>query len=143
MQCKGFKTTAKLSVKTHLRLMNLPSAGKSQRLALHGLQAGAQRVGRALVSDGDAVTCGSQTSLGKNAGCALASPGFCSYITCVCSYLITEQIFIGELLHNFSLCSVIFCLPQGTFSMQCQQDWTGHWVEQFSGCEMQYLGTPP
>lgn len=99
------------------------------------------------MSDGDALTWGSQTSLRKNAGCALASPGFRSHITCACSYLITEQIFIGEVLRNFSLCSsIIFCLPQGTFSMQCQQDWTGHWfelMEQFSGCETQYLGTTP
>lgn len=99
------------------------------------------------MSEGDALTCGSQTSLGKNAGLALASPGFCSYITCVCSCVITEQIFIGELLCNFSLCSgVIFCLPQGTFSMQCQQDWTGHWfelMEQCSVCETQYLGATP
>lgn len=51
-------------------------------------------------------------SLRKYAGCALASPGFCSCITCVCFYLVTEQIFIGELLYISSLCSIIFCLPQ-------------------------------
>lgn len=118
-------------------MVNFPSAGKLLQLELRRLQAGAQRVGRAVVSDGDAVTCGSQTSLGKNADCTLVSPAFCSYVGYVCSYLIAEQIFIGKLFHNSLLQSVIFCLPQGTFSTQCQRDWTGHWfglMEQFSGC---------
>lgn len=103
---------------------------------------------RAVVSSHvDAVTCGSQTSLGKNAGCALVSPDFRSCIGYVCSYLITEQIFIGGLLHNFLLRSVIFCLPQGTSSTQCQQDWTGQRFElvreQCSSCEMLCLETTP
>lgn len=57
----------------HLRVVNFPSAGKLLQLELRELQAQAQRVGRAVVSDVDAVTCGSQTSLGKNAGWALLS----------------------------------------------------------------------
>lgn len=98
------------------------------------------------MSDEDTVTYGSQTSLGKNAGCALVTPDFCSYIGCVYSYLITGQIFIGKLFHNFSLRSVIFWLPQGTFSAQRQQDWTGHCFElkeRFSGYETLCLETTP
>ena len=124
-------------------MVNFPSPRKLLQLELRGLQARAQRVGRAVVSDGDAVTCGSQTSLGKDARCALVSLEFCSYIGYVCSYLITEQIFIGN---NFSLRSIIFCLPQETFGTWCQQDWTGHWfelMEQSSGCETLCLETTP
>lgn len=94
-------------------MVNFPSAGTLLQLELGGLQAWAPRVGRAVLLDGDAVPCGGQSSLGQNAGCALVSADFCSYIGYVCSYLITEQIFIGKLFHNFSLRSDIFCLPWG------------------------------
>lgn len=30
--------------------------------------------------------------------------------------LTAEQVFIGKVLHNFVLCSIISCLPSGTFS---------------------------